>query len=130
MTDRIRKLTERYDKAAATVQALEEELARALLEAYRSGMTWAQVAEAGGLSGPSAARVRAERAMEPAEVSPSRRRRARETDGAEEAVPLGLSVAEAAARFGCSTATIYRRIDRGQLQSATDQLGRTRVLVD
>lgn len=112
--------------AARAVAEAEHRYAETMLAAYREGMSWAAIAAAAGLASGDQARVRAERAMSDDEISPSRRRR---TSSRPRPSAPGVSVAEAARTLGVARSTIYDRIDRGELTSTVDALGRTRVLL-
>lgn len=113
-----------YDQAVQALQQAEEKYSRTLLAAYREGLSWAAVAKATGLKDGNQARLRAERAMTDEEISPSRRPSAKDRASAP-----GVSVSEAATRLGVARSTVYDRIDRGELEATTDQLGRTRVIM-
>ena len=123
----IRDVAARYQRVAAEFERAEREYAEALLAAHHEGLTWAEVAAAAGLENAGQARLRAEKAMTPGEISPSRRRRDAASTPPE---PVGVSVAEAARRLGVADSTVYARIDRGEIASTVDDLGRTRVLLD
>lgn len=125
MRDEIRSVAERYEALLRDFRAAETAYAETLLKANREGMTWKEVAQAAGLDSENQARVRAERAMTDDEISPSRRRK---PAGPRIASP-GLSVSAAAEKLRVSRSTIYNRIDRGELESVTDHLGRTRVFL-
>ncbi len=122
----VRAIAERYEAAARALAAVEDEYAATLLAANRDGLTWEEVARAAGLRTANQARARAERAMGVTEVSPSRRRAGARNAPVE--LP-GVSVAEAARRLGVARSTVYDRIDRGELATTPDHLGRTRVLL-
>lgn len=127
MRRKISAAAEAYQAKLEEFQAVEAAYAEALLEGYRDGMTWKEVAQAAGLESEGQARIRAERAMG-GEVSPSRRRKAAKAVPAPE--PPGLSVAAAAKQLGVAPSTVYARVDRGEIKSVTDSLGRTRIILD
>lgn len=107
------------------------ELSRAMYDARHDGYSWTEIAIAAGLDSPKTARSRAERAMDTASLSPSvrwRRERGRAPRPREE--PPGVSVTEAAERLGVARRTVYNRISRGELETTTDEAGRTRVLLE
>jgi excisionase family DNA binding protein len=128
LRNRIRSTTRRAEQSLERAKADELAAAKAMLDAYRDGMPWDQVAEAAGLETGNQARLRAMRAKDEDELPPSRRRRT--ADPADDAQVLGVSVEEAAKRLGVTRPTVYRRIDRGELQAVSDAQGRTRVLLD
>ena len=107
------------------------ELSQAMYDARQDGYSWTEIALAAGLDSPKTARSRAERAMDPADLSPSvrwRRERGRAPRPKED--PPGLSITEAAERLRVTRRTVYNRITKGELQTTTDEAGRTRVLLD
>ena len=107
------------------------ELSQAMFVARQEGYTWTAIAIAAGLDSPKTARSRAERAMDPSDLSPSVRwRHQRGRAPRPKETPPGLSVTEAAERLGVTRRTVYNRIAKGDLQTATDAAGRTRVLLD
>lgn len=124
--------------AAKRLNAAEEvhreaasELARVMHTAHERGCTWTQIAQQAGLGSPNTARTRAERAMDPADLSPSVRWR-QERSHAPRPKPEapGVSVTEAAKRLGITRHTVYAWINQGKLRSAADEAGRPRVLLD
>lgn len=129
LQEEIRSKFARLAEHERVFRAAEREVYEFLLDLHRSGMTWAQIAEAAGLSSASQARVRVERVMPPEELSPSRRRKTGAPASPVQESP-GISVAEAARRLKVAASTIYARIDRGQLKATKDALGRTRVVLD
>jgi excisionase family DNA binding protein len=106
-------------------------LALAMQQAHERGYTWSQIALAAGLASPKTARTRAERAMDPSELSPSVRwRQQRGHAPRPKAESPGISVTEAARRLEVTRKTVYTWLDKGRLTGATDEAGRTRVLTD
>lgn len=106
------------------IAALERDPAQltAVREALAAGIGWAEVADASGLT-PGAARQRwAGDDDDIAKRQESSRRRKRERPSSRPAELPGLSVAEAAARFGVSAQAIYLRVGRGQLEARTVEL--------
>ena len=127
LQDVIRTIAEERREAVEALRLVEERFARALLAAHDEGLSWSAVAEAAGLATAENARERAQRVMSEEELSPSRRRAGGQPNG--DARP-GLGVYEAAKVLGVSPSTVYSRIDRGELDTVTDPLGRTRVILD
>ena len=104
--------------------ALESDPAQlsAVRSALADGATWDEVAEAAGLS-PSAAKYRwAGDDDEIAERHEASRRRKRERPSSSPTDLPGLSVAEAAQRFGVTAQAIYQRVNRGLLEARTVEL--------
>ena len=104
--------------------ALESDPAQlsAVRSALADGATWDEVAEAAGLS-PSAAKYRwAGDDDEIAERHEASRRRKRERPSSSPTDLPGLSVAEAAKRFGVTAQAIYQRVNRGLLEARTVEL--------
>ena len=96
-----------------------------------AGFTWSEVAQAADLGSAETARIRAQRAKEAPDLSPALRWR-REHGAAPRPTTSapGISVTEAAKKLGVSRKTVYARIRSGRLQTATDEAGRTRVVLD
>lgn len=89
-------------------------------------MTWPEVAELVGEAGITDANAARHLALKyEKSVGPSAGRTA-----PRKSKPEGVSVAEAARLLGVERMTVYRRIDRGELRSTSDELGRTRVFLD
>lgn len=106
-------------------------LAQAMFDAHQRGHTWSQIAVAAGLASPKTARTRAERAMDPADLSPSVRwRQTRGQAPRPKTDPPGVSISEAARRLEITRKTVYAWIEKGKLRTATDEAGRPRVLLD
>jgi hypothetical protein len=106
---------------AAALEADPAALA-AVRAALADGATWEEVADAAGLS-PSAAKYRwAGDDGEIAERHEASRRRKRERPSSAPTDLPGLSVAEAAARFGVTAQAIYQRVNRGLLEARTVEL--------
>lgn len=122
-----RELRHAEDQHRATASALAE----ALLAAHSAGFTWSEVARAADLGSAETARIRAQRAKEAPDLSPALRWR-REHGAAPRPTTSapGISVTEAAKKLGVSRKTVYARIRSGRLQTATDEAGRTRVVLD
>jgi len=106
---------------AAALEADPAALA-AVRAALADGATWEDVADAASLS-PSAAKYRwAGDDGEIAERHEASRRRKRERPSSVPTDLPGLSVAEAAARFGVTAQAIYQRVNRGLLEARTVEL--------
>lgn len=106
---------------AAALEADPAQLS-AVRSALADGATWDEIAEAAGLS-PSAAKYRwAGDDDEIAERHEASRRRKRERPSSSPTDLPGLSVAEAAERFGVSAQAIYQRVNRGLLEARTVEL--------
>lgn len=109
----IRSLLEELQKDPATLAAVRE--------AIGNGIGWEAIAEAAGLK-PAAAKWRWQGTdADIAERHEAGRKRAARPSSVPTDLP-GLSVAEAAARFGVSSQAIYLRITRGQLRAETVEL--------
>lgn len=90
----------------------------AVRDALDGGASWTDIADAARLS-PAASRWRWQGSdAEIAERHESGRKRAERPSSKPTSLP-GLSVAEAAARFGVSAQAIYLRVSRGQLRAET-----------
>lgn len=135
---RAERLIRRVAEAAKDLQNAEDRhrisasaLAEALLAAHGAGFTWSEVARAADLGSAETARIRAQRAKETPDLSPALRW-SREHGSAPRPTPSipGVSVTDAARSLGVSRKTIYAWIRSGRLQTATDEAGRTRVLLD
>lgn len=133
-----RLLIDRVTEAARNLRSAEEhhratasELAEALLAAHEGGFTWTEVARAADLGSAETARIRAQRAKEADELTPAVRwRLERGSTPRPTATTPGVSVTEAARRLNVSRKTIYAWIRGGKLNSAVDDAGRTRVLLE
>jgi hypothetical protein len=115
---------ERLRAVRALIAALERDPAQ--LEAARAalaaGAGWPEIADAAGLT-PGAAKQRwAGDDDEIARRQEASRQRKRERPSSRPSDLPGLSVAEAAARFGVSAQAIYLRIERGTLAARTIEL--------
>lgn len=102
--------------AREQARAAEDALAERLRAQWQRGLTWAELAQAtspAGITTAEAARIFATAYEVPSVQDPE-----------------GISVAEAAKVLGVQRATVYARIDRGELRSTVDGRGRTRVLLD
>jgi hypothetical protein len=115
---------ERLRAVRALIAALEHEPAQlvAVREALAAGAGWPEVAEAAGLTAGAAKQRWAGDDGEIARRQEASRRRKRERPSSKPSGLPGLSVAEAAARFGVSAQAIYLRISRGQLEARTVEL--------
>lgn len=135
---RSRDSLSRVSKQATRLNEVEDlhreaatDLSQAMYDARQDGHSWTEIAFAAGLDSPKTARSRAERAMDADDLSPSVRwRRERGRAPRPKETPPGLSVTEAAERLGVSRRTVYNRIARGDLKTATDEAGRTRVVLE
>lgn len=132
------RLIRRVAEAARELRQAEDRhrfsasaLAEALLAAHGAGLTWSEVARAADLGSAETARIRAQRAKDAADVSPALRWR-REHGSARRPTTSapGVSVTDAARSLGVSRKTVYVWIENGRLQTATDEAGRTRVMLD
>lgn len=110
-------------------------LSKALHDGHESGLTWAALAEAAGLKSTENARFRAYRGRGADGLPPSIVHRfgpggykRRSEDQIEK--PPGLNVSEAAKVLGISRQALYKRIEAGKVNTTTDSVGRTRVLLD
>ncbi|RLP73097.1 hypothetical protein D9V29_03590 [Mycetocola manganoxydans] len=109
----IRSLLEELQKDPATLAAVRE--------AIGNGIGWEAIAEAACLK-PAAAKWRWQGTdADIAERHEAGRKRAARPSNVPTDLP-GLSVGEAAARFGVSSQAIYLRITRGQLRAETVEL--------
>lgn len=115
---------ERLRGIRSLVAALEADPAvlAAVREAHAGGAAWETIAEAAGLS-PSAAKHRWAGDDETIEArrEASRKRKRDRPSSAPTELP-GLSVAEAAARYGVTAQAIYQRVTRGILRAETVEL--------
>lgn len=112
-------------------RAAAEDLAKVMYDAHKLGHTWSEIAARAGLASPHTARARARDALDPSELSPSVRwRQERGRAPRPKTDPLGMSVSEAARQLGVTRKTVYAWIDKGRLQTVTDEAGRPRVLLD
>ena len=125
---RIESAAQRYERSLERLRADELAYDQALLDAYREGVTWSEIAQAAGLKSANQARLRAMRARDVDERPPSRRP-GRDVNAGQRPLP-GMSADEAAKELGISPPTVYRSIDRGELTAIPDAQGRTRVLRD
>src|SRR5690606_7681238 len=124
------QLAEAVARAEETLRRAHLDLARGLNTAHDAGLTWNEVAAAAGLGSGQNARFRAQRGLPADEQNPSfrwRAERGREPRPPRPPAP-GISVTEAARKYGVSRQTIYARIADGRLAATTDADGRTRVL--
>ena len=122
-----RELRQAEDRHRASASALAE----ALLAAHGAGFTWSEVARAADLSSAETARIRAQRAKEAPDLSPALRwRRDHGSAPRPTTSSPGVSVTDAAKKLGVSRKTVYVWIESGRLQTATDEAGRTRVLLE
>lgn len=109
----IRSLLDELEKDPATLAAVRE--------ARGNGVGWDDIAAAAGLK-PAAAKWRWQGTdAEITERHEAGRKRAARPSSVPTDLP-GLSVAEAAARFGVSAQAIYLRITRGSLRAETIEL--------
>lgn len=115
---------ERLGALRALIAALERDPAQleSAREALASGAGWAEIAAAAGLTTGAAKQRWAGDDDEIARRQEASRRRKRERPSSRPSDLPGLSVAEAAARFGVSAQAIYLRIDRGTLEARTVEL--------
>lgn len=112
-------------------RAAAQQFAEALLAARESGSTWTRLTEVAGLNSPATTRMRAQRAKDVEDLSPSLRWRVEFGSPRRQHMEKpGISISEAARRMGISRNTVYARIKRGQLESVTDGAGHPRVLLD
>lgn len=128
----LQSLAEKITEAEARLREAHAEMAVALNDAHDVGLTWAEIASAAGLSSPQNARFRAQRGRRPEEQTVWFRWRAehgRTSRPPVEPAP-GMSVTQAAERYGVSRQTIYEWLKSGRLQGTKDARGRTRVLPD
>lgn len=102
--------------AREQARTAEDALAERLRTQWQRGLTWAELAQVTSPAGITTAE--AARTFATAHEVPS-------AQG-----PEGISVAEAAKALGVQRATVYARIDRGELRATVDERGRTRVLLD
>lgn len=112
----VRRLVQARERAAHEEQVLAE----TMLRCFQAGLAWQQIADSAapaGISSAEAARLKAKGASEV--VAP-----------ALNSEPRSISVAEAAKRLGVQRATVYRRIDKGELKAVVDEAGRTRVVLE
>lgn len=124
--------------AAQQLQTAEDQhraaaalLADKLQAAHDGGHTWSEIAQAAGLGSAQTARIRAYRARDAEDLAPSLRwRRERGSAPRPSSNSPGLSVTEAARHLKISRQTVYEWIRSGKLHTATDEAGRTRVLLD
>lgn len=115
---------ERLRGIRALVAALEADPAvlAAARDALAGGASWDEIGEAAGLS-PSAAKYRwAGDDSAIVERQEASRRRKRERPSSAPTDLPGLSVAEAAARFGVTANAVYQRVNRGLLRAETVEL--------
>lgn len=120
----LREAEDRHQRAARV-------LADALLSANEGGVTWARLTELTGFNSPATTRMRAQRAKNVSELNPSLRWRVEHGGAPRPSKPKpGLSISEAAQRLGVSRTTVYARIQRGELQSVTDDAGHPRVVLE
>ncbi|MGX5697208.1 hypothetical protein ACWKWP_13495 [Agromyces soli] len=115
---------DRLRAVRALIAALERDPAQldAVREALAAGAGWPEIADAAGLT-PGAARQRwAGGDEEIARRQEASRKRKRERPSSKPSDLPGLSVAEAAARFGVSAQAIYLRVERGTLAARTIEL--------
>lgn len=113
----VRRLVQARERAAQDEQVLAE----TMLRCFQAGLAWQQIADSAapaGISSAEAARLKAKGASEVA------------AGASGSAEPVGVSVAEAAKRLGVQRATVYRRIDKGELKAVVDEAGRTRVVLE
>jgi hypothetical protein len=109
-------------RALATALEADPAALAAVRAALADGATWDDIADAAGLS-PSAAKYRwAGGDAEIAERHEASRRRKRERPSSAPTDLPGLSVAEAAAKFGVTAQAIYQRVNRGLLEARTVEL--------
>ncbi len=94
----------------------------AVRAALADGAGWDDVAEAAGLSASAAKYRWAGDDDEIAERHEASRRRKRERPSSVPTDLPGLSVAEAAAKFGVTAQAIYQRVNRGLLEARTVEL--------
>ncbi|MFC5790534.1 hypothetical protein EDM22_10195 [Agromyces tardus] len=106
---------------AATLEADPAALV-AVRAALADGAGWDDVAEAAGLSASAAKYRWAGDDDEIAERHEASRRRKRERPSSVPTDLPGLSVAEAAAKFGVTAQAIYQRVNRGLLEARTVEL--------
>ncbi|MFF2387481.1 hypothetical protein [Agromyces sp. NPDC058104] len=115
---------ERLGAIRSLVVALEADPAvlAAVRDAVAAGVGWDEIAEAAGLSA-SAAKYRwaGDDETIAARQEASRKRKRERPSSVPTELP-GLSVAEAAARFGVTAQAIYQRVNRGLLRAETVQL--------
>jgi excisionase family DNA binding protein len=112
----VRRLVQARERAAQDEQVLAE----TMLRCFQAGLAWQQIADSAapaGISSAEAARLKAKGASEVAAPVLN-------------SEPRGISVAEAAKRLGVQRATVYRRIDKGELRAVVDEAGRTRVILE
>lgn len=112
----VRRLVQARERAAQDEQVLAE----TMLRCFQAGLAWQQIADSAapaGISSAEAARLKAKGASEVAAPVLN-------------SEPRGISVAEAAKRLGVQRATVYRRIDKGELKAVVDEAGRTRVVLE
>ncbi|MFE6967321.1 hypothetical protein ACFVAJ_19745 [Agromyces sp. NPDC057679] len=115
---------ERLGGIRSLVAALEADPAvlAAVREAVAAGIGWDEIAEAAGLSA-SAAKYRwaGDDETISARQEASRKRKRERPSSVPTELP-GLSVAEAAARYGVTAQAIYQRVTRGILRAETVEL--------
>lgn len=115
---------ERLGAIRSLVVALEADPAvlAAVRDATDAGIGWDEIARAAGLS-PSAAKYRwaGDDEAIAARQEASRKRKRERPSSVPTELP-GLSVAEAAARYGVTAQAIYQRVTRGLLRAETVEL--------
>ncbi|GAA1792570.1 hypothetical protein [Agromyces lapidis] len=115
---------ERLGGIRSLVTALESDPAvlAAVRDALAAGIGWDEIAQASGLSA-SAAKYRwaGDDATISARQEASRKRKRERPSSVPTELP-GLSVAEAAARYGVTAQAIYQRVTRGILRAETVEL--------
>jgi excisionase family DNA binding protein len=126
----LQALAEKITEAEARLREAHAEMAGALNDAREVGLTWAEVASAAGLGSPQNAWFRAQRGRRPEDQAAAFRWRAEHGRAPRPPVDPapGISVTQAAERYGVSRQTIYEWLKSGRVQGAKDARGRTRVL--